>query len=79
MAINDSVPLEILACLLNEATVRERYDVRTRVPVIPKRDRTTYKIYNGWWYLGRPTSYEIRMDRRALVQTGDNWIYQGET
>jgi peroxiredoxin len=31
------------------------------------RDRTIYKIYNGWWYLGRPTVEEIRMDLRAVM------------
>ena len=29
-------------------------------------DRTIYKIYNGWWYLGRPTVENLRMDLRAL-------------
>lgn len=31
------------------------------------RDRTIYKIYNGWWYVGRPTVEELRMDLRALM------------
>jgi peroxiredoxin len=40
-------------------------------------DRTIYKIYNGWWYLGRPTSEEIRMDLRALMSQRPDWIYPG--
>ena len=38
-------------------------------------DRTIYKIYNGWWYLGRPTVEEIRMDLRALLSRRPDWIY----
>lgn len=41
------------------------------------RDRSIYKIYNGWWYLGRPTVEEIRMDWRALMKKRDNWVYGG--
>ena len=26
------------------------------------RDRTIDKIYNGWWYVGRPAVEEIHMD-----------------
>jgi peroxiredoxin len=40
------------------------------------RDRTIYKIYNGWWFLGRPTSEEIRMDLRALMSRRSDWVYQ---
>ena len=39
------------------------------------RDRTIYKIYNGWWFLGRPTAEEIRMDLRALMQQRQDWVY----
>ncbi len=38
-------------------------------------DRTIYKIYNGWWYLGRPTAEEIRMDLRALLSKRPDWTY----
>lgn len=39
------------------------------------RDRTIYKIYNGWWFLGRPTVEEIRMDLRALMSQRADWVY----
>jgi len=39
------------------------------------RDRTIFKIYNGWWYLGRPTVEEIRMDLRELMSRRPDWIY----
>jgi len=42
------------------------------------RDRTIYKIYNGWWYLGRPTVEEIRMDLRALMSKRPDWVYSHE-
>lgn len=40
------------------------------------RDRAIYKIYNGWWFLGRPTAEEIRMDLRELMSRRDDWVYQ---
>src|SRR4029077_1695484 len=39
------------------------------------RDRTIYKIYNGWWFLGRPTVEEIRLDYRALLSHRADWWY----
>jgi peroxiredoxin len=39
------------------------------------RDRTIHKIYNGWWYVGRPTVEEIRMDLRALMSRRKDWVY----
>jgi hypothetical protein len=40
-------------------------------------DRTIYKIYNGWWFVGRPTAEEIRMDLRALMNKRGDWVYRG--
>src|SRR5262249_48264169 len=31
-------------------------------------DLTIYKIYNGWWFVGRPTLEELRQDLRALIE-----------
>lgn len=39
------------------------------------RDRTIHKIYNGWWYVGRPTVEELRMDFRALLSKRHDWVY----
>ena len=39
------------------------------------RDRTIHKVYNGWWYVGRPTVEEIRMDFRALMSRRPEWWY----
>ncbi|MCD4687089.1 MAG: redoxin domain-containing protein [Anaerolineae bacterium] len=42
------------------------------------RDRTIYKIYNGWWYVGRPTVEELRMDLRALMSRRKDWVYSDD-
>ena len=31
-------------------------------------DLTIHHIYNGWWYVGRPTLDELRQDYRAIMQ-----------
>ncbi len=38
-------------------------------------DRTIYKVYNGWWFVGRPTPEEIRTDLRALRSRRPDWVY----
>ncbi len=38
-------------------------------------NRTIQKIYNGWWFLGRPTVEEVRMDLRALMSRRPDWVY----
>jgi len=40
------------------------------------RDRTIFKIYNGWWFVGRPTVEELRMDYRALLSRRADWWYE---
>jgi peroxiredoxin len=42
------------------------------------RERVIYKIYNGWWFLGRPTVEEIRMDFRDLMSRRPDWVYSPE-
>ena len=39
------------------------------------RARMIYKVYNGRWFVGRPTSEEIRMDLRALMSRRPDWVY----
>jgi peroxiredoxin len=48
------------------------------IPYTFIRDRTIYKIYNGWWFVGRPTAEEIRMDLRALMSRRKEWIYSDD-
>jgi len=45
-------------------TVYEPY-VPTTVTLHP--DRTIHRVYNGYWFWGRPTSEELRADLRAIT------------
>ena len=31
-------------------------------------DLTVHNIYNGWWYVGRPSVEELRQDLRAMMK-----------
>lgn len=37
---------------------------------------TIYKIYNGWFFVGRPSLEELRQDLRAIMQTMFNYSYE---
>ena len=39
------------------------------------RERTIYKIYNGWYYVGRPMVEEVRKDWRVLLSRHPNYVY----
>ncbi len=39
-------------------------------------DLTIHKIYNGWFYVGRPTPEELRQDLRAVMQTLSHYPYE---
>ena len=38
-------------------------------------ERVIHKILSGWWFLGRPTVEELRMDLRALMARRRDWWY----
>lgn len=38
-------------------------------------DLTIHKIYNGWFFVGRPTIEELRQDLRALMETRSDYRY----
>jgi hypothetical protein len=38
-------------------------------------ERVIFKIYNGWWYVGRPTVEELRIDLRVLMSRRRDWWY----
>lgn len=40
-------------------------------------DLTIHKIYNGWWFVGRPTLEELRQDLRELMSRRDDYSYSG--
>jgi peroxiredoxin/cold shock CspA family protein len=39
-------------------------------------DLTVHRMYNGWWYVGRPTLEELRQDLRAIMETLSNYHYE---
>ncbi|MBW4664219.1 MAG: redoxin domain-containing protein [Chroococcus sp. CMT-3BRIN-NPC107] len=41
-----------------------------------KPDLTIHKIYNGWFFVGRPTIDELRLDLRTVMQTNSNYSYE---
>lgn len=43
------------------------------------RDRTIHKIYNGWWFVGRPTVEDLRQDFRELMSRRQDWVYRKPT
>ena len=39
-------------------------------------DLTIYKVYNGWFFVGRPTLEELRLDLRAIMETRSDYRYE---
>ena len=39
-------------------------------------DRRIHAIYNGWWFVGRPTLEELRHDLRAIMQARADYRYE---
>ncbi|MEM7336009.1 MAG: peroxiredoxin family protein, partial [Chloroflexota bacterium] len=42
-------------------------------------DLTIYKIYNGWFYIGRPSLDELRQDLRTIMSSFANYGYESYT
>ena len=41
-------------------------------------DLRIHRIYNGWWFVGRPTVEELRQDLRAIMQASrPDYSYAG--
>ena len=41
-------------------------------------DLTIHAMYDGWWFVGRPTLEELRQDMRAIMQAcRDDYHYAG--
>jgi len=39
-------------------------------------DLTIHKIYNGWFFVGRPTIEELRHDLRAIMEQRSDYLYE---
>ncbi len=66
--------------LVKELDLEDITDPRFDVLYIPytfvlKPDRTIYSVYNGWFFLGRPTVEELRKDLRAIQSERSDWTY----
>lgn len=42
-------------------------------------DLSIHKIYNGWFFVGRPSVEELRQDLRAVMQTRRDYAYKAYT
>jgi len=42
-------------------------------------DLSIHKIYNGWFFVGRPTVEELRHDLRAVMETRRDYAYEAYT
>jgi len=43
---------------------------------ILRPDLTIHKIYNGWFFVGRPTLEELRQDLRAIMEMRSDYRYE---
>jgi len=69
--------------LINELDIVDTTDPKHSPIPIPyifvlDRNREIYKIYNGWWFVGRPTVEELRLDLRAVMSRRPDYAYQRE-
>lgn len=39
-------------------------------------DLTIHKIYNGWFFIGRPTLEELRLNLREIMESFSNYCYE---
>ena len=72
--------IDLDRALINELDIVDNTDARHSLIPIPytfvlNADREIYKIYNGWWFVGRPTVEELRHDLRALLACRDDYEY----
>lgn len=67
--------------LINELDIVDNTDPKHSPIPIPytfvlDRNREIHKIYNGWWFVGRPTVEELRLDLRAVMSRRPDYAYQ---
>ena len=41
-------------------------------------ERIIHSVYNGWWFVGRPTVEDIRQDMGAIFSKRNDWEYRKE-
>ena len=56
------------------------YAYRARPYTIPLRpDLHVHKVYDGWWFVGRPTVEELRHDLRTIMEARTDYDYAAYT
>jgi hypothetical protein len=56
------------------------YAYRARPYTIALRpDLRVHKVYDGWWFVGRPTVEELRHDLRTIMETRADYDYAAYT
>ncbi|MCH8295974.1 redoxin domain-containing protein [Candidatus Poribacteria bacterium] len=69
--------------LINELDIVDNTDrAHSPIPIpytfVLDGNREIYKIYNGWWFVGRPTVEELRHDLRTLIARRPDYAYNRE-
>ncbi len=64
--------------ILDETEGEYAYPTQPYVFVL-RPDLTIHNIYNGWFFVGRPSSEELRQDLRAIMQTFLNYSHDAYT
>ena len=59
-----------------DETEGEYADVSRPYTLVLKPNLEIYKIYDGWFFVGRPTIEELRVDLRALMQERTDYSYK---
>ncbi|MGI8865652.1 MAG: redoxin domain-containing protein [Rubrobacteraceae bacterium] len=61
--------------ILDETEGEYAYTARPFTFVL-KPDLTVHKVYDGWFFVGRPTVEELRHDLRDILRTHSNYGYE---
>ena len=76
--LSDPDRAAITALDIVEVTGTSHGDVAVPYSFSLAPDLTIHRIYNGWWFVGRPTVEELRQDLRAIMQAcRHDYSYEG--
>jgi len=59
-----------------DETEGEYADVSRPFTFVLRPDLTIHKIYDGWFFVGRPTVEELRLDLREVMETREDYRYE---
>jgi peroxiredoxin len=76
--LSDHDRAAITALDIVEVTGTSHGDVAVPYSFSLAPDLTIHRIYNGWWFVGRPTVEELRQDLRAIMEKcRSDYRYEG--